>query len=262
MRDRTRLGRAIAAALRWAGLGLLLGVSGCADLPWFWLGPDDATDVAAADQYGLGKMHLAAGRAGLAVRHFQTAVDQVPDSPDALNGLAAAYDSLGRHDLAARSYARALALDPGSAETLNNIGYSYLQQRRFDLAVAFLRDAHRRDPDIPVVLENRRTAEASLARAGGPAPRHPVTAAAIEPDGPIRAAGPVLVRSGRAVQTLITRPQVGNARRHRGSVSDLPGYVRASLANRSGAGARTVLPTYLASPMRAADRRWTERRQP
>ena len=270
-RDRDRFGRAATAVGRFAGLCLLLGLAGCAGLPWMAQEPDDAAALAAVDDYSLGKMHLATGRAGLAVRHFRAAVDRAPESLDALNGLAAAYDSLGRHDLAGRWYARALALDPRSAETLNNIGYSYLLQGHFDLAVAFVREAHRRNGDAPVILENRRAAEVALARAGGPAPRYPVTAASSDPGPPIRPARPRLMRSGRAVQTLITRPQAGAAPPRQILGGHLPGYLRSPLASRletdarpdaSGSGAGSALPRYLASPIRAADLRSMKWRRP
>jgi hypothetical protein len=109
--------------------------------------------------YERGKFHYNAGQYGLAVKHFQSAVDRVPDSVEALNGLAATYDRLGRYDLASRYYGRALGADPDSTQTLNNIGYSYLLQERFDLALAYLRDAHSRDKQDPVVVANRKKAE-------------------------------------------------------------------------------------------------------
>ena len=131
--------------------------------------------------YERGKLHYNAGRFGLAVKHFQLAVDRGPDFIEALNGLAASYDRLGRYDLAARHYGRALGADPDSTQTLNNIGFSYLLQQRFDLAVAYLRDAHSRDMDDPVVAANwmaaktafhfadlKRAAEAARGRTGCP----------------------------------------------------------------------------------------------
>ncbi len=107
-------------------------------------GPDRAQPIDMA-AYERGKSHFSVGQFGLAVKHFQSAVDREPASIEALNGLAASYDRLGRYDLSARYYERALAADPASSQTLNNIGYSYLMQDRFDLAVAYLRDAQSRD---------------------------------------------------------------------------------------------------------------------
>lgn len=255
----------VVAEVRWICLALLLGLGGCAELPWWMGGPDEDTDTTPDDSYSLGKMHLAAGRAGLAVQNFRTAVDEAPSSLDALNGLAAAYDSLGRHDLAARSYARALALEPNSAETLNNIGYSYLRQGRFDLAVAFLRDASHRDEDTPVIMANRRVAESALAHVGGPAPRYPISKTAVGPQAPSRSPYPRLVRSGRAVQTLITRPHVGAAppsrnRETKRRAAVLPSYMRAPLTGKFGVGRTRLLPGYVASPIDAAGPRRSDRR--
>ena len=115
--------------------------------------------------YGRGKFHYNAGQYGLAVKHFQSAVDREPGSVEALNGLAASYDRLGRYDLATRYYGRALGANPESTQTLNNIGYSYLLQKRFDLAVAYLRDAYSRDKKDPVILANRKVAEVAYQEA-------------------------------------------------------------------------------------------------
>jgi tetratricopeptide (TPR) repeat protein len=259
--------RSVTAKTRCICFALLVGLAGCADLPRWMGGPDsEAAGTMPDSAYNLGKMDLAAGRAGLAVRHFRDAVDQAPGSLDALNGLAAAYDSLGRHDLAARSYARALALEPDSAETLNNIGYSYLRQGRFDLAVAFLRDANRRDADAPIILENRRVAEIALANVGGPAPRYPISTTAIGPEKLSRSPYPRLVRSGRAVQTLITRPHLSAApprpiRSMDRQAAVLPRYMRAPLTGKLGIGRTPLLPDYVASPIDAAGPRRSDRRR-
>jgi len=129
------------------------------------LGGTDGPQLVDMSAYERGKSHFSAGQFGLAVKHFQSAVDREPASIEALNGLAASYDRLGRYDLSARYYERALAADPASSQTLNNIGYSYLMQDRFDLAVAYLRDAQSRDGTDPVVLANRKIAEDSYQEA-------------------------------------------------------------------------------------------------
>ena len=120
------------------------------------LGGTDGGQPIDMSAYERGKSHFGAGQFGLAVKHFQSAVDHDPASVEALNGLAASYDRLGRYDLSARYYERALSADPASSQTLNNIGYSYIMQERFDLAVAYLRDAQSRDVTDPVVLANRK----------------------------------------------------------------------------------------------------------
>ncbi len=191
------------------------------------LGGTDGPQPIDMSAYERGKSHFSVGQFGLAVKHFQSAVDREPASIEALNGLAASYDRLGRYDLSARYYERALAADPASSQTLNNIGYSYLMQDRFDLAVAYLRDAQSRDGKDPVVLANRKTAEesyqeADLRRSAEAARdnRHapPVSApsqpqvAARSPARPAPVASKRRVktwieRTAPTVQSLVTRPQ-------------------------------------------------------
>lgn len=112
-----------------------------------------------SESYEIGKQHLAAGRFGLAVERFESAIRREPGSVEALNALAASYDRLGRYDLSARYYVRALIRDPESLQTLNNIGYSFLLQKKFDLALAYLRDAQARDNNDPMVTANLRAAK-------------------------------------------------------------------------------------------------------
>src|SRR4029079_16673425 len=80
-----------------------------------------------------GKRAFINGNLGLAITHYQTALDRAPDSIEALNGLAASYDRLGRFDVAQRYYDRALVLDRRASQTLNNVGYSYLLQGKHEV---------------------------------------------------------------------------------------------------------------------------------
>ncbi len=176
--------------------------------------------------YGRGKLHYNAGQYGLAVKHFQSAVDREPGSVEALNGLAASYDRLGRYDLATRYYGKALASDPESPQTLNNIGYSYLLQKRFDLAVAYLRDAQSRDRKDPVILANRKVAEvayqeADLTRSAEMARAGTVQAepAQTEPSEGLRARPAELVEAKPNVRiTVATAPSARLAPPPRGRV--------------------------------------------
>ncbi len=180
------------------------------------LGGTDGGAFVDLSAYERGKLHFNAGRFGLAVNHFQSAVTREPASIEALNGLAASYDRLGRYDLSTRYYQRALAADPESTQTLNNIGYSYLLQERFDLAVAYLRDAQSRDQKDPVVLANRMAAEASYQEAdlmrSAEEARTRRFAAAQPPVSPVQVASnrrvkPWIERTASKVQTLVTQPQ-------------------------------------------------------
>ncbi|MEE8507205.1 MAG: tetratricopeptide repeat protein [Kiloniellales bacterium] len=185
-----------------------MALGGCAGLS------QGGDGLAALTSYERGKFHYAAGHYGLAVNHFQTAVDRNPASVVALNGLAATYDQLGRFDLSARYYGRALAANPDSTQTLNNIGYSYLMQKRFDLSVAYLRDAYTRDRNDTVVLANRRMAEVSLQeadlkRAAEPeAEKKTEVARARPPRAEKKQVKPWIERTASTVQTLVTEPQL------------------------------------------------------
>ena len=109
-----------------------------------------------------GSLHFTAGRYGLAVKHFEIAVAQDPDSVEALNGLAASFDRLQRFELAERYYLRALNLEPNNVQTLNNLGFSYLIQGRYDLALTYLKEAVANDPMNEMVRDNLQYAEASF----------------------------------------------------------------------------------------------------
>jgi tetratricopeptide (TPR) repeat protein len=108
---------------------------------------------------------FAAGRYGLATKHFQMAVAEAPDSIEALNGLAASYDQIGRFDLSERYYRRALAAVPNSAQTLNNLGYSLFLQGKYDVAVALLTDATRIDTANGIIASNLSMSDAALEKA-------------------------------------------------------------------------------------------------
>jgi Tfp pilus assembly protein PilF len=145
------------------GMTLLLGACGTQ-------GPDArpafgysglAGGESALSTYEQAKVDFMAARYGLAVKRFQMAMAEDPDSVEAANGLAAAYDQVGRYDLAERFYRRALTMDPNSIQTLNNLGYSMLLQGKPDLALAFFRDAARIEPDSAVIAANAELAVAA-----------------------------------------------------------------------------------------------------
>ncbi len=186
-----------------------LALGACADLT-------ESTQYSDLSFYDRGKFHYNTGQYGLAVKHFRSAVDRVPGSVEALNGLAASYDRLGRYDLATRYYGRALAANPQSTQTLNNIGYSYLLQKRFDLAVAYLRDAQSRDQKDPVILANRKVAEVAYQEAD--LKRSAETARA-EPTEGLRARPAELVEAGPNVRiTVAAAPPARPAPPPRGRV--------------------------------------------
>ncbi len=228
----------IATVLRLATIVLPVGLGGCAGTVSFLVGAlesEPPTEMnLTATPYERGKLHFAAGRYGLANKHFESALERDPDSIEVLNALAASYDHLARFDQAERFYLRALSLDPASRQTLNNLGYSYLMQQRYDVALTYLREAQGLDPANSLVASNLRQAEAGLdlamrSFAASPmaagdldqlasTPRSTVLHAGLKPAAAeqvsdavhiqaVAARGDLWVeRSGSGVQTLITQP--------------------------------------------------------
>jgi tetratricopeptide (TPR) repeat protein len=106
--------------------------------------------------YDDGKLHLAAGRYGLAIKRFGQALEQDRRSLDALNGLAIAYTRLGRFDVAQGYFERALAIEPFSAPTLNNYGRALIERGRLRDARPFLQLArqHGSQAELTVIASN------------------------------------------------------------------------------------------------------------
>jgi tetratricopeptide (TPR) repeat protein len=159
--------------------------------------PEVAATRPGEDPYAAGKAHLRAGQLGLAVESFRMALRRDPQSVDALNGLAVAYDQMGRVDVASTLLERALSIDPGSTATLNNMARSLLRQNQPTRALAYLERARAASPDNPTVLANLRAADEA------PAPEPVVVAAA--PEAPAEPAeGPRIVRVAYRESLLIT----------------------------------------------------------
>jgi len=113
--------------------------------------------------YEDGKLHLAAGRYGLAIERFGQALASDRRSLDALNGLAIAYTRLGRFDVAQAYFERALEIDALSAPTLNNYGRALVEQGRLRDARPFLQLAlqHAAQADLAVIAANVETMNSS-----------------------------------------------------------------------------------------------------
>ncbi len=103
--------------------------------------------------YQEGKADLAAGRPGLAIVAFQTALANDPGSAKVLNGLGAAYDGLHRFDVAQSFYRQALQLEPNSPDVMNNMAIS-LQMAGKPEAMQWFARAERLDPKNPVIDAN------------------------------------------------------------------------------------------------------------
>lgn len=116
---------------------LLLTLSSCMASKSVEIRPVGATSPVTADEaYAEAKRQLERGNIGLAIDGFRKAVRRSPESVDAMNGLAVAYDRLGRFDLSRRFYELALAAQPTNAKVRNNLAVSLRMQGRSEEAAA------------------------------------------------------------------------------------------------------------------------------
>jgi Flp pilus assembly protein TadD len=117
-------------------------------------GTEAATERRNTEELRLGKEHFRNGNFGIAEQHFRRAVEQTPESVEALVGLAASYDQLSRFDLADRAYVEALKVSGPNASIINNQGYSYYLRRDFKRARTEYSKALRLDPTNEQVKRN------------------------------------------------------------------------------------------------------------
>ena len=153
-----------------------------------------------SELYEQGKRQLGAGYAALAIDAFRRAARAQPDSIDALNGLAVAYDRIGRYDLSRRYYEAALGREPNSAMLLHNFGYSLALQGKRDEGRALI--ARALASGDPSVLARGR---ANLAALGGAAAPPPATELAV------MSATRWIERTSETTQTLVTGAPVGRS---------------------------------------------------
>lgn len=100
--------------------------------------PAFTPSVGAAQAKQLGLNAFSAGDFPVAVRYFQSTVEQSPQDLDAWLGLGASADRAGQFEISAAAYARFLELAGPSIEYYNNRGFSFLLQGRlFDARSAF-----------------------------------------------------------------------------------------------------------------------------
>ena len=95
----------------------------------------------------LGNLYNDTGQYDKAVKEFQRADSLDPDSVDALNGLAEAYDRLGNAAAAEDTYRKAITLRPQYWAVYNWLGYFYFGQARYADAAAMFRKVVELTPD-------------------------------------------------------------------------------------------------------------------
>lgn len=106
-----------------------LGLGGCqsflADLGLAKRGASNASVAADSTRLELGRTALKAGAPGTAIYHFERAVLDPQQAPEAYNGMGVAYAQLGREDLAERFFNAALMLRPNDERIARNLDRLY-----------------------------------------------------------------------------------------------------------------------------------------
>ncbi len=98
--------------------------------------PTQGAELKIGDRLETGKMQLGAGLNSMALESFRGALRQSPDSAEAYNGLAIAYDRIGRADLAQRYFETAIAKAPHDARYRTNLAQLFINTGRAKLAAA------------------------------------------------------------------------------------------------------------------------------
>lgn len=100
----------------------------------------------ATDPIAEGRSLLALGQNGNAISAFRSALRDNPDSGDAYNGLAIAYDRIGRQDLAQRYFELAISADPENMRYRGNLARLFERTGQPKLAFGLM-DSQARQKD-------------------------------------------------------------------------------------------------------------------
>jgi len=112
----------------------------------------------------LGVVYSEANRAGDARRARETALSLAPDSPQALNEVAALEVQAGNFPRAEELLSKALTLEPRHSVALMNLGNLRAQQDRLEEAHALLLRSERLNPAYSLIQVNLALVEALLGR--------------------------------------------------------------------------------------------------
>jgi tetratricopeptide (TPR) repeat protein len=108
----------------------------------------------AESQLELGQVYEAIHQPALAVVYFKRALDDAPDSTDALSGLGLSYMDQARYPEAISQFKLCMGRDAYNYACMNNLGATYLQSSQFTLAESLLNSAHRLQPERSEALVN------------------------------------------------------------------------------------------------------------
>jgi eukaryotic-like serine/threonine-protein kinase len=102
----------------------------------------------------LGRLHDSTGKHDLAVQEFQHALQLNARDPDALSGIAHAYENAGRIHDAEATFQKAAALRSDSWVSYNDLGLFYDRQNKYPESIAALQKAIELTPDNAQVYLN------------------------------------------------------------------------------------------------------------
>ena len=108
----------------------------------------------AAPYVSLGHLHSSLAKHDLALQEFQKALAINPRDPDAIMGVAGAYELMGRMQDAEERYKMAIALKPGHWDGYNSLANFYDRQGRYIEAVAQYQRVIELTPDNATAYSN------------------------------------------------------------------------------------------------------------
>jgi serine/threonine-protein kinase len=112
------------------------------------------SDRLASVHFGLGMIHLGAGRYQEAASAFQRALELVPSDLDVARGLASAYEALGNLAEAEAAYRKTAGVKPYCFVGHSWLGLFYRKYGRYKEAEVEFQEAVRLAPDSPLAVTN------------------------------------------------------------------------------------------------------------
>ncbi len=121
----------------------------------YWKSCVKSNDLKAWTAYRVGEAFRHSGNMEMAIRFFNSAVENKPHNLDFLNKQAAALAALGRPSEARQKYGVLLKLQPRNEVALSNLAFLEMQFGNFNLADSLLKQAVDLDPDYLPAKKNQ-----------------------------------------------------------------------------------------------------------
>lgn len=115
-----------------------------------------------SDPLAEGRGLLALGQNANAISAFRNALRENPNSGDAYNGLAIAYDRIGRQDLAQRYFELAVSVEPENVRYRGNLARLFERTGQLKLAMGLIEVPVRHGESVPEVEKAKRVSIAPL----------------------------------------------------------------------------------------------------